>query len=165
MDIEFKDNSKAVLEAFHAAIEKGLEECGLVAEGYAKKLVNSPGKTGTGNLRNKITHKVVPDEASCYIGTNVDYAPYVELGTGIYNPGGRRGWWVYVNGSERKRNSKNLKTYTYEEAKKVVAILKSKGLDAHMTEGNPAKPFLKPAVADHAKQYRQIIENELKKGE
>lgn len=164
MTVDFKDNSKAVLAAFQQAVEKGLEECGLVAEGYAKKLVNSPGKTGTGNLRNKITHKVDPNEATCYIGTNVDYAAYVELGTGKYYPGGRRGWWVYVNGSERKGNSKNLKTYTYEEAKQVVAILRSKGLDAHMTEGQPAKPFLKPAVADHAQQYRQIMENELKNG-
>ena len=74
MTVDFKDNSKAVLAAFRQTVENGLEKCGLVAEGYAKKLVNSPGKTGTGNLRNKITHKVDPDEAACYIGTNVDYA-------------------------------------------------------------------------------------------
>lgn len=54
-----------------------------------------------------------------------------------------------------------MRTYTYEEAKRVMAILRSKGLDAHMTEGQPARPYLKPAVADHAIQYRGIIEGEL----
>ena len=35
----------------------------------------------TGRLRNSITHIVRPDEDSVYIGTNVEYAPDVELGT------------------------------------------------------------------------------------
>lgn len=37
-DIEITDHSDAVNEAFEAAILRGLEKCGLVAEGYAKKL-------------------------------------------------------------------------------------------------------------------------------
>ena len=32
----------------------------------------------------------------------------------------------------------------------------------HYTRGNKAKPFLKPAAADHAIQYRKILEDELK---
>lgn len=35
-DIEITDNSDAVKEAFEAAIMRGLEKCGLTAEGYAK---------------------------------------------------------------------------------------------------------------------------------
>ena len=58
-----------------------------------------------------------------------------------------------------------MKIYTKGEAAQVVAILRSKGLDAHMTEGQEAQPFLKPAVADHAQTYRNIIEDELKNGE
>lgn len=34
----------------------------------------------------------------------------------------------------------------------------------HWTAGNPAQPFLKPAVADHAQTYRNIIEDEIKNG-
>ena len=34
----------------------------------------------TGNLRNSITHKVAADGMSVTIGSNVHYAPYVELG-------------------------------------------------------------------------------------
>lgn len=33
-----------------------------------------------------------------------------------------------------------------------------------MTHGQRAQPFLKPAVADHAAQYRDILESELKNG-
>lgn len=136
MTVNFKDNSGAVLSAFHSAVEKALEECGLVAEGYAKKLVNSPGKTGTGRLRNSISHRVDPEEPAVYIGTDVKYAAYQEFGTGIYTEGGRDTPWVY---QDEKGNW-------------------------HWTRGNKAQPFLKPAVADHARQYRQIIEQELKKG-
>ena len=35
----------------------------------------------TGNLRNSITHTVDEEEPAAYIGTNVEYAPYQELGT------------------------------------------------------------------------------------
>lgn len=132
MTVNFKDNSGAVLSAFHSAVEKALEECGLVAEGYAKKLA----PVDTGNLRNSISHKVDPEEPAVYIGTNSSYAAYQEFGTGIYTEGGRDTPWVY---QDEKGNW-------------------------HWTRGNKAQPFLKPAVADHARQYRQIIEQELKKG-
>lgn len=132
MTVNFKDNSGAVLRAFHTAVEKALEECGLVAEGYAKKLA----PVDTGNLRNSISHKVDPEEPAVYIGSNSLYAAYQEFGTGIYTEGGRDTPWVY---QDEKGNW-------------------------HWTRGNKAQPFLKPAVADHARQYRQIIEQELKKG-
>lgn len=129
-DIEITDNSDAVNEAFEAAILRGLEKCGLVAEGYAKKLC----PVDTGNLRNSITHQV--DDHDVYIGTDNEYAAYVELGTGIYaeGGGGRPTPWVYQD---------------------------AKG-NWHYTHGNRAQPYLKPAVADHAQQYRNILEDELK---
>ena len=49
MSIEITDNSKEVSAAIEAAILRGLEKCGLVAEGYAKKLC----PVDTGNLRNR----------------------------------------------------------------------------------------------------------------
>ena len=77
MNIQFKDNSKEVSEDIKAALLRGLETCGLVAEGYAKKLA----PVDTGNLRNSITHEVDDGEPAAYIGTNVEYASYVCLGT------------------------------------------------------------------------------------
>ena len=108
MNVQFTDNSKEVLEAMQQAAVRALEKCGLTAEGYAKKLC----PVDTGNLRNSITHDLDDGEPAAYIGTNVEYAPYVCLGT------------------------------------------------IHMK----AQPFLKPAVTDHANEYRKIIENELKNG-
>ena len=108
MNVQFTDNSKQIIEAMQQATVRSLEKCGLTAEGYAKKLA----PVDTGNLRNSITHDVDEEEPAAYIGTNVEYAPYQELGT------------------------------------------------IHMK----AQPFLKPAVADHASEYRKIIENELKNG-
>ena len=77
MSVEVHDNSKEIAEKIKAAVYKGLETCGLVAEGYAKKLA----PVDTGNLRNSITHEVDDGEPAAYIGTNVEYAPYVCLGT------------------------------------------------------------------------------------
>ena len=77
MNIQFTDNSKEVLEAMQQAEVRALEKCGLTAEGYAKRLC----PVDTGNLRNSITHTVDEDEPAAYIGSNVEYAPYVCLGT------------------------------------------------------------------------------------
>ena len=108
MSVEIHDNSEEIANDIKSALLLGLETCGLVAEGYAKKLA----PVDTGNLRNSITHTVDDGEPAAYIGTNVEYAPYVCLGT------------------------------------------------IHMK----AQPFLKPAVAANANEYRKIIENELKNG-
>ena len=87
----------------------------------------------TGRLRNSISHKVDDGEPAVYIGSNTSYAPYVELATGIYAEGGRPTPWVYQDANG----------------------------NWHWTRGNKAQPFLKPAVADHAKEYQSIIKTEL----
>ena len=129
MNIQFTDNSKEVSDNIKAELLRGLETCGLVAEGYAKKLA----PVDTGNLRNSITHEVVEDENAVYIGTNNEYAAYVELGTGIYaeGGGGRPTPWVYQDANG----------------------------NWHYTHGKKPKPFLKPAVTDHTDKYREIIKD------
>lgn len=129
MNIEVQDHSAEVSAEIKAALLRGLEKCGLVAEGYAKRLA----PVDTGNPRNSITHKVDPAEPAVYIGTDSEYAAYVELGTGQYYPGGRPTPWKYQDANG----------------------------NWHWTAGNKAQPYLKPAVADHANQYRAIIEDEL----
>ena len=71
------DNSDEWKSEFNSGLVRGLEAIGLTAEGYAKK--ECP--VDTGRLRNSITHVVREGEKSVYIGSNVEYAPYVELGT------------------------------------------------------------------------------------
>ena len=72
-----EDNAREIAEAIDKALAKALEEIGLTAEGYAKR--ECP--VDTGRLRNSITHVTRPSEKAVYIGTNVEYAQYVELGT------------------------------------------------------------------------------------
>lgn len=130
MSVEFTDNSEEISDALKAAILRGLEKCGLAAEGYAKKLC----PVDTGNLRNSITHAVDEDEPAAIIGTNSEYAPYVELGTGKYAEGGRPTPWAYQDANGKW----------------------------HWTAGNRAQPYLKPAVADHKQTYQNIIEDAMK---
>lgn len=77
-----EDNAQRIADAIDQALAKALEEVGLVAEGYAKKAC----PVDTSRLINSITHQVRPSEKSVYIGTNVEYAPYVELGTSRMKP-------------------------------------------------------------------------------
>ena len=75
MSVEIKNNNTdKVVSAIDKAIERGLEATGLTAEKYAKE--ETP--VVTGRLRNSISHAVKDDSA--YIGSNVEYAPFVELG-------------------------------------------------------------------------------------
>ena len=75
MKVDYKDNSQQILSAMEKGIKNGLEAIGLTAETYAKKAT----PVDTGRLRNSISHTV--DGEAAYIGSNVEYAPYVELGT------------------------------------------------------------------------------------
>ena len=60
----------------------------------------------------------------------------VELGTGKNTEGGRPTSWGYTD----------------DEG------------NAHWTRGNPAQPYLAPAVKDHVQTYRNILEDEFKNG-
>lgn len=71
------DNRREVADAIDQALAAALEEVGLAAEGFAKRLC----PVDTGRLRNSITHVTRPGEKAVYIGTNVEYGPYVEYGT------------------------------------------------------------------------------------
>lgn len=107
--VRIEDHSEEFLRELAEKKPIALEKCGLVAEGYAKRLC----PVDTGRLRNSITHTTRSEpEPVEYIGTNVEYAPYVELGT--------------------KRTK--------------------------------AQPYLRPAIADHVDEYKQIIQDELKGG-
>ena len=132
--VVFNDYSQDVLDAMQDAAVRALERVGEQAEGYAKDLA----PVDKGQLRNSIAHIVKDSENAVYIGSNLEYAIYQELDTGIYaeGGGGRPTPWVYQD---------------------------AKG-NWHWTRGNPAQPFLAPAVKDHPQTYRNIVEDELKNG-
>lgn len=76
-DIKIIDNTPLFQSALERAIYDALEEIGDKAEKYAKELAPFI----TGRLCNSITFAIEGGEKAVYIGTNVEYAPYVELGT------------------------------------------------------------------------------------
>lgn len=137
-NVRIVDNTETFLREMVDAKTRALERIGFQAEGYARDL--APPKsadedyTGIFELRNSITHKVIGDDV--YIGTNQEYAVYVELGTGKYYPGGRPTPWKYKDDEGQW----------------------------HYTAGQRAQPYLKPAAADHMQTYRNIIKDELGDG-
>ena len=140
MSVQVIDNSAEVLSELSRAKARTLETIGLKAEGYAKRLgpggtVESTGKKGYrgGTLRNSITHAVDDDTVS--VGSNVEYAPYVELGTGPhFEP--PPDWETFSS----KRGSGVGRGYV------------------------KPRRYLQPAIEEHAGEYKTIAENELKGG-
>ena len=59
------------------AVERALTAIGANAENYVRN--NAP--KDTGRLQNSITSRIDTSDNSVTIGTNVEYAPYQELGT------------------------------------------------------------------------------------
>lgn len=136
--IDITDNSKSIKDAADEAIQNALRRISGKMEKYAKarRVVGTPESTGKpgyigGTLRNSIKGSV--DGNTAVVGTNVHYAPYVELGTGPnYTPPPD---WIEFNAERGKGVGKGYVT---------------------------ARPFIRPAVADHLHEYKGIIERTLK---
>ncbi len=127
--IEVTSHRIEVIQAKDEAVARALETIGLVAERYAKELA----PVDTSRLRNSISHET--DENTVYVGTNVEYAPYVEFGTGKFAEGGGRPTpWSYQD---------------------------DKG-NWHTTNGMKPQPYLRPAIDNHLNEYKQFLESELK---
>lgn len=100
--IDLVNNPQRAIDAAkngRSAVEKklleGMEKALLLIEADAKR--DCP--VDDGRLRTSITHQVEASEekANGRVGTNVEYAPYVHEGTGIYaaDGNGRQTPWVY----------------------------------------------------------------------
>ena len=111
---EVQEGIKQLEQNLPNILEKALEKACLIVENSAKQ--NCP--VDDGQLRQSITHTVEGTRAE--VGTSVEYAPYVEVGTGIYS----------TEGSGRQT------PWSYQDAKG----------EWHTTKGMKAQPFLKPAL-------------------
>ena len=111
------------------ALTSALERACIGVEGAAKK--RAPVRTS--NLRNSITHEVKDAELTGYIGSSVPYAPYVEIGTGIYSSqgDGRQTPWIYVDPATGKKV---------------------------FTRGSKPHPFLKPALDENKSAIEKYFE-------
>lgn len=103
--------------------------CALV-EGAAKK--NAP--KGTGELRRSIQSEVKTEgkEVTGIVFTPLEYAPYVEFGTGLFAEGG---------------NGRKDVPWSYQD---------DKG-EWHSTKGMHPHPYMRPALTDNQEKIKEII--------
>lgn len=124
--VRFTDHSGDIISSLGPNIERALEAIGAAAEGYAKNLC----PVETGALRNSIAHAV--QDNTVYIGTNVEYAPYVEFGTGPHNT---------LGGG--------------------TLVVPDKDGNPRPFAGQRPQPYLKPALADHISEYEAYLKSML----
>jgi len=80
--ITFHSHIDDIEKATAEQLARAAEIIGMIAESYAKQ--SCP--VDTGNLRNSITHATEDEGRTVVIGSAVEYAPYVELGTSRQKP-------------------------------------------------------------------------------
>lgn len=112
-----------------ADLKEALNESCLLVENTAKE--NCP--VASGQLRNSITSNVSGEKGE--VGTNVEYAPYVEYGTGVFNHG-RTTPWRYQDASG----------------------------EWHTTTGQKPQPFLVPALDSNRDKILNIFKEKVKEG-
>ena len=140
--VEFQDFSMKVKGEIEDAVTAYLYEA--AGEVEAQTARNStPGKKYRGIQAQNLWEYSVDEKAKeAMVGSKHEAAYWEELGTGEYalNGDGRKGWWVYVEGSDTPRA--NQKKYTKDEAMGIAASMRAEGLDAHATNGSkPNRPL------------------------
>lgn len=143
MPVQFQNYSIQVKEELEKASIAYLKEAAGEIQGQTMRNTR-PIKYGRYDVKNNWEYDVNENKLEAKVGNKLQAALWEEFGTGKFalNKDGRKGWWVYVEGNDTPRPVQHH--YTKEEAESVVAYLKSKGLDAHMTEGQPPnRPLFK----------------------
>lgn len=135
MAFEFEDNSRQVINQMHDVSETAMEAACLVVEASAKSLT----PVGiSGELRDKLDHLVKQQGSNVIgqVGSPLDYAIYVEFGTGEFaeNGAGRKGGWSYQTPDGKW----------------------------HFTYGQPPKKFLRTSFRNNKENIKQIIGSEFR---
>jgi HK97 gp10 family phage protein len=136
------------------AVKDVINESALNIQREAKRRT-SP-NVDTGRLRASIAiEPASTDGMSLKVGTNVEYAPYVEWGTGIYAthpsiPGRRTPWAFPVSAAGRKQ-------YNWP-------IIEINGEPHYVTRGAKPHPFLFPAAEQERPNYYRNMEEALRNG-
>lgn len=107
------------------AVTKGITESCKLVEGDAKKKCPKD----TSKLAESIHYQVKP--LTGVVGTNVEYGPYVEIGTGIFSSlgDGRQDRWCYQDAEG----------------------------NWHSTIGQHPQPYLKPALVQNIEPIKNLI--------
>lgn len=95
MSFKFEDNSKKVKQEIKNTSRVGMQSALLMVEASAK----SRAPVDSGELRDKIDNEIKGsgNEIIGQVGSPLDYAPYIEFGTGEFaeNGMGRKGGWSF----------------------------------------------------------------------
>jgi HK97 gp10 family phage protein len=134
MSIQFEGIEQIILKFDKIAdagnVEKAMQKACLLVEGEAKK--KAPKDTGA--LRNSITSKVEQDSEGVkgIVFTPLEYAPYVEYGTGLFaeEGNGRKTPWAYED---------------------------EKTGDLIYTRGQKPQPYLRPALYENREKINSIL--------
>jgi len=144
-------------------LKTALLQCGALVAKTAQDNVNANGDQdfGGGNFRGSIGI-LDSTEDSVTVGTPYFYGCWLEWGTGSFavHGDGRQGWWVYVD-----EGNASLSNYTPSDqpirskgdAETVCNSLRAKGLNAFISNGNPAHPFLQPALDSNKDIITEMI--------
>ena len=116
-----------IVREFPDKVSQALEKAAQIVENDAKRKC----PVDDGVLRASITHEVEANKA--VIGTNVEYAPYVHEGTGIYAKDG--------NGRQEP--------WSYKDAKG----------EWHTTKGQKPNPFLQEAFDENADAIKECFKD------
>lgn len=119
------------------SVEQAVNEACILVENDAKRRC----PVDTGELRMSITHEIEEtseNRATGAVGTNLEYAPYVEFGTGIFSSLG--------NGRQDK--------WSYKDAKG----------EWHTTIGQHPQPYLYPALDTNRAEIEELIKQKIKEG-
>lgn len=135
-DFQFLDYSINVKSALKSKALAFLSELGGEVRSQAQR--NSRRKTA--QTAGSYQYKVDDSKLAVYVGSDYWNAIYEEFGTGSHamNGGGRKGYWVFVDNGGRPSAPKGGKNYTKDEAKRIVAFMRKKGLKAYYTNGKKA---------------------------
>ena len=153
---DFEKDLKETVRA--CSSEQVMHQVGTAVRDIAKGLT----PTGTtGLLRNSIGYSLVGDDSgvTAYVGTNSDYAMYVEYGTGPKGAANHAGvspeysvayrqdpWWVH----ESQLDPTSIERYHW-------FYIDTKDGKFYRISGQPAQPFLYPALKNNEEQVKRII--------
>ena len=107
--------------------------------------------TNTGYLKRSITYNVSGNVGE--VGTNVDYAPYIEFGTGLFaeDGNGRKTPWGPFPNLEHK-----YKPEGWKEGDEIPDFL--------YTHGQKPQPYLRPALDSNRDKIVEIFRNAIREG-
>lgn len=160
-EIIFEDFTDEVTKEIENIILNWLEEASSELESQTIT------RTGTGayhrEVASKWTHQVDKNKFEAIVGNPLEDALWVEFGTGEYalNEDGRKDWWVFIEGGSGKSNNESKHYKTKEEAKRMVAYLRSKGIKAGYTRGQQPKRPLHLAFTQNEKDLKEHLKSQL----